>query len=57
VTRPLLRGDDVRTRVADLLAERTEAYGAFLQVDTDGRTPDEVAVAIVEHLGVERTDG
>jgi shikimate kinase len=56
-TRPLLRGDDVRTRVADLLAERTEAYGAFLQVDTDGRTPDEVAVAIVEHLGVERTDG
>jgi shikimate kinase len=56
-TRPLLRGDDVRTRVADLLAERTDAYGAFLQVDTDGRTPDEVAVAIVEHLGVERTDG
>lgn len=56
-TRPLLRGDDVRTRVADLLAERTEAYRAFLQVDTDGRTPDEVAVAIVEHLGVERTDG
>jgi hypothetical protein len=43
--------------VADLLAERTEAYGAFLQVDTDGRTPDEVAVAIAEQLGVERADG
>ena len=56
-TRPLLRGDDVRARVADLLAERAVAYGAFHQIRTDGRTPDEVAVAITEHLGVERTDG
>ena len=56
-TRPLLRGDDVRPRVADLLAERTEAYGAFLRVDTDSRTPDDVTVAIAEHLDVERTDG
>jgi len=56
-TRPLLRGDDVRTRVADLLAERADAYAAFHQFQTDGRTPDELAVAIAEHLGVERTDG
>jgi shikimate kinase len=56
-TRPLLRGDDVRARVAALLAERTEAYGAFHQIDTDGRSPAELAVAIAEHIGVERADG
>ncbi len=56
-TRPLLRGDDVRSRVADLLEERADAYGAFDQIETDGRTPDEVAMAIIEHIGVERTDG
>lgn len=49
-TRPLLRGDDVRARVAALLAERSEAYGAFRQLDTDGRSPDELAVAIIEHM-------
>ncbi|MDW3215127.1 MAG: shikimate kinase [Ilumatobacteraceae bacterium] len=49
-TRPLLRGDDVRARVAALLAERSEAYGAFWQLDTDGRSPDELAVAIIEHM-------
>ena len=56
-TRPLLRGEDVRARVADLLAERAAAYGVFHQVPTDGRTPEELAVAICEHLGVERADG
>jgi shikimate kinase len=56
-TRPLLRGDDVRERVAALLAERTEAYEAFHQVSTDGRSPSEVAVTIARHIGVERVDG
>ena len=60
-TRPLLRGDDVRARVAALLAERAAAYEAFPQVPTDGRSPAELAVAIAEHIGerrgVERADG
>ena len=60
-TRPLLHGDDVRARVADLLAERAAAYGAFHQIPTDRRTPDELATAITEHLGehlrVEQADG
>lgn len=56
-TRPLLQGDDVRGRLTALLAERLEAYGAFHQVETDGRSPDELAVAIAEHIGVERADG
>jgi len=56
-TRPMLAGDDVRTRVAALLAERSAAYGSFHRIDTDGRSPDELAVAIVDVVGVERSDG
>ncbi len=56
-TRPLLRGGDVRTRIAALLAERADAYGVFHQVETDGRSPDELASAIAERIGVERADG
>jgi shikimate kinase len=45
--RPLLRGADPAERVAALLAERTVGYGRFPQVATDGRTPDEVADAVI----------
>lgn len=41
--RPLLAASDARERVTDLLAQRASAYGRFIQVDTDGRSPDEVA--------------
>ena len=46
-SRPMLAGDDVRRRVERLLAERTEAYGAFRSIDTDGRSPAAVADEIV----------
>jgi shikimate kinase len=46
-TRPMLAGGDVRRRIAELLAERADAYGRFLQVATDDRTPGEVADAII----------
>jgi shikimate kinase len=57
--RPLLAGDDVPARVGQLLSERGDTYGRFRQVDTDRRTPDEVAAEIIELLdaGVERGDG
>lgn len=42
-TRPMLAGHDLRTRVADLLAERADAYARFTQVPTDDRTPDQLA--------------
>lgn len=50
IDRPLIAGggeDEVRARVAELLEERAEAYGRFAQIDTEDRTPDQVAAAIV----------
>lgn len=46
--RPLLQGDDPAGRIAELLAEREAGYGRYPQVATDGRTPAEVAEAVVE---------
>ena len=46
--RPLLAGDDPRTRVDELLVARAYAYGRFAQIDTSESTPAEVADAIVE---------
>ncbi len=52
--RPLLLGNDggVRARVRQLLEERAPIYEAVatIVVDTDGRTPDEVAAEIEERL-------
>ncbi len=50
-SRPLLLGN-VRARVKALLDERAALYEsvATLVVDTDGRTPDQVASEIVERL-------
>ena len=45
--RPLLRDGDPAERIAALLAERASGYGRFPQVATDGRTPAEVADAVI----------
>ncbi len=47
--RPMLAtGDgDVRERIAGLLEERADAYGRFVQIDTEGRSPDQVAASII----------
>lgn len=45
--RPLLRDGDPADRIAALLAERASGYGRFPQVATDGRTPDDVADAVI----------
>ena len=45
--RPLLRDGDPAERIASLLAERSEAYGRFPQIATGGRSPDEVADAVI----------
>jgi len=54
VPRPVLLGN-VRGRLATLLRERGPLYTevARLTVDTEGRTPEEVADAVVEGLGLE----
>ena len=51
VGRPLLLGN-VRSRIKALLDERTPIYeaAATLVVDTDGRTPDEVAAEIIARI-------
>jgi shikimate kinase len=45
-SRPMLAGDDVRGSVERLLAERAPVYAAFRVVDTDGRTPHDIAAEI-----------
>ena len=57
VPRPVLLGN-VRGRLAALVAERAPLYAevARATVDTDGRTPDEVADVVITSLGLERTD-
>jgi shikimate kinase len=48
-SRPLLLGN-VRSRIKALLDERTPVYEsvATVTVDTDGRSPDQVAAAVLE---------
>ncbi len=48
-SRPLLAGDGVRERIESLLAERADGYARFTQIDTDGRSPADIAVEI-RHL-------
>ncbi len=49
--RPLLAGEDPGARAEALLAERSPRYArAHLSVDTDGRTPEDVAAEILELL-------
>ena len=50
--RPLLDIADAPARVRELLAERAEGYARFASVDTDGRSPDEVADAVMSLLGL-----
>lgn len=49
--RPLLRDREPAERIAELLAERAAGYGRFPQVLTDGRTPDQVADAVIALAG------
>lgn len=45
-TRPLLRSDDPRSRIEELLAERAPVYSLFNQIVTTGMTPSGVAQLI-----------
>ena len=51
-TRPLLAGDDRTATLARLRALREPAYeaAAHVQVDTEGRSIDDVATAVVEEF-------
>ncbi len=47
VVRPLLDGDDARTRIEELLAVRDAGYRRFPQVDTNGCSVHDVADAVI----------
>ncbi|MFN8444208.1 MAG: 3-dehydroquinate synthase [Caldilineaceae bacterium] len=54
--RPLLAGsyDDKRTKIKNLLRQRRPAYSAILhQIETTGRTPDEILALIEDALAAE----
>lgn len=50
--RPLLDVPDASARVRELLAKRAEGYARFASVETDDRSPDEVADAVMSLLGL-----
>ena len=50
--RPLLDAPEASARVRELLAERAEGYGRFASVDTEDRSPEEVADAVMSRLGL-----
>jgi shikimate kinase len=52
--RPLLAGADVGERIRGLLTERAPAYARFDQVDTEAKTPTEVADEILTRLAGDR---
>jgi len=48
--RPLLAGPDPEAAVATLLAERESLYARFTVVETDGRTPLDIAEQIAQEI-------
>ena len=49
--RPLLDVADPAAAVRHLLSERAAGYGRFTSVDTEARSPEEVAEAVLDALG------
>lgn len=48
--RPLLAGENPRERLEELLAERSLGYARYPQIDTNGKTPGEIADEIIAEL-------
>ncbi len=53
-TRPLLKSEDPLERIRQLQEKRSAIYdeAADIVIDTDGRTPEEVAAEIIDRLGL-----
>jgi shikimate kinase len=47
VERPLLAGPNSIARISELLTERESTYARFTQIETEGRSPEEIAADIV----------
>ncbi len=55
--RPLIQVENPRERINELLAERQERYDQFPQIETDGRTQEEVADEIARRMTEPPLDG
>ena len=53
-TRPLLRGDNPKEKIRELHNLRKNQYeaAADIVIDTDDKTPEEIADSIIEMLGI-----
>ncbi|RLC17735.1 MAG: bifunctional shikimate kinase/shikimate dehydrogenase, partial [Deltaproteobacteria bacterium] len=47
--RPLLTGSNPMERITELMRDREKAYLHFTQVETTGKTPDEVVRILLSH--------
>lgn len=57
ISRPLLAGPDPEAAAATLLSRRTTHYRrSAITIETDGRSPDEVAREILQHPSVKEPD-
>ncbi len=48
--RPLIQGTNPEERITELMQDRKEAYSHFTQVETTGKTPDEVAAMLLSRI-------
>jgi shikimate kinase len=50
IKRPLLQGEHPHQRIIALLEERREGYRCFMQIDTEGKSPQTVAEEVLRLL-------
>jgi shikimate kinase len=50
VVRPLIEDPTPMKRITELMKGREEVYGHFTQVETTGKTPDELVGILLSHL-------
>ena len=50
VVRPLIEDSTPMKRITELMKDREEVYGHFTQVETTGKTPDELVGILLSHL-------
>ena len=50
VVRPLIHGPTTRQHITELMQDRKEVYSHFTQVETSGKTPDEVAGMLLSRI-------
>jgi shikimate kinase len=56
--RPLLQGEALPDRLKRIMKERESIYGSCpVQISTDGRSVDEIAGEIIQHVGKRWRDG